>query len=52
MAKELECPVCEASIPLEGDEKSSDLIMCSYCKTTLKLLRMKDGWILSEDFEE
>jgi len=52
MAKELECPVCEASVPLEGDDKSGDLIMCSYCKMTFKLLRTKDGWILSEDFEE
>jgi hypothetical protein len=52
MANELECPICEASVPLEGDEKASDLIMCSYCKSTFKLLRTKEGWILSEDFEE
>ena len=52
MAKELECPICEASIPLEGDEKPGDLLMCSYCKMTFKLLRTKNGWVLADDFEE
>jgi hypothetical protein len=52
MPREMECPICEAPIPMEGDEQSSDLIMCSYCKMTFKLLRTKDGWILTEDFEE
>lgn len=52
MSKELECPICEAAIPLEGDEEASDLIMCSYCKMTFKLLRKKEGWALTEDFEE
>lgn len=52
MAIELECPVCEADIPLEGDEESGDLMMCSYCKGTFKLLRKKDKWTLVEEFEE
>ncbi len=51
MAIELECPVCEADIPLEGDEESGDLMVCSYCKGTFKLLRKKDKWILSEDID-
>jgi hypothetical protein len=52
MAIELECPVCEADIPLEGDDKSGDLIMCSYCKGIFKLLKKKDKWIIVEEFEE
>ncbi|MEW6377296.1 MAG: hypothetical protein AB1502_16085 [Thermodesulfobacteriota bacterium] len=52
MAKELECPICEADIPLESDDKPGDLILCSYCKATFRILRGKDKWILSEDFEE
>jgi len=52
MSKELECPICEAPIPLEGDEETSDLITCSYCKMTFKLLRKKGDWALTEDFEE
>jgi hypothetical protein len=52
MANELICPICEAEIPLDGDEESGDLVMCSYCKMTLKMLRTKDKWTLLDDFEE
>jgi len=52
MAKEMVCPICDADIPLEGDEKPGDLILCSYCKVTFKLLKRKDKWVLVEDFEE
>ena len=52
MATELECPLCEADIPLEGDEKPGDLIVCSYCNMTFKLLKGKKKWILVEEFEE
>jgi len=52
MATELECPVCEADIPLDGDEQTGDLILCSYCKNTFKMVKAKDKWVLNEDFEE
>jgi len=52
MAEELICPICEAEIPLDGDEELGDLVMCSYCKMTLKMLKNKDKWILVDDFEE
>jgi len=52
MEKELECPICDADIPIEGDEKTGDIIVCSYCKVSFKMLRKKDQWLLSEDFEE
>ena len=52
MALTLECPVCEAEVPLETDDRSGDLVQCSYCKETLKLLRTKDKWILTEEFDE
>jgi hypothetical protein len=52
MSTELECPMCDADIPLEGDEKPGDLILCSYCKVTFKIIRIKNKWILSEDFDE
>ena len=52
MALELECPICEADIPLERDDQQGDLIMCSYCKVTYKLLKNKEKWILSEEYEE
>jgi hypothetical protein len=52
MANEVICPICEAEIPLDGDEEPGDLLLCSYCKVTLKMLRTKDNWILVDDFEE
>lgn len=51
MANELECPICDADIPLDGDEKTGDLVLCSFCKVTLKLVKRKDKWVLTEDFE-
>ncbi len=36
MSIELECPICDADIPLEGDEETGDLVVCSYCKVTFK----------------
>jgi hypothetical protein len=52
MSIELECPICDADIPLEGDEETGDLVVCSYCKVTLKMVKKKDKWVLSEDFDE
>ena len=52
MADELVCPICDADIPLDGDEKSGDLVMCSYCKVTLKIVKTKNKWVLDEEFEE
>jgi hypothetical protein len=52
MATELICPICEAEIPLDGDEEPGDLVMCSYCKMTLKMVKTKEKWVLVDDFEE
>lgn len=52
MVKELTCPICEADIPLDGDETSGDLILCSYCNMTFKMEKKVDDWALVEDFEE
>ena len=52
MANEVICPICEADIPLDGDEKTGDLILCSYCKVTFKMVKSKDKWVLDDEFEE
>lgn len=52
MSTELSCPICEAEIPLDGDEKSGDLVLCSYCNMTFKMLKKQEDWTLVEDFEE
>ena len=35
-ATEMECPVCDGNIPLDGDERDGDEIFCGYCGVTSK----------------
>ena len=52
MSTELECPICDADIPLEGDERTGDLVLCSFCKVTFKLRKTRDRLLLEEDIDE
>ncbi len=52
MAVYLECPVCDAEVPLEKDDHSGDVLQCSCCKEPLKLVKKIDKWILVEEFDE
>jgi hypothetical protein len=52
MSTDMECPICDADIPLDGDERSGDFVLCSYCKVTFKLLKKREKWVLEEDFDE
>ena len=29
--RDLSCPICQAELPLDGDEKPGDEVICSYC---------------------
>jgi DNA-directed RNA polymerase subunit RPC12/RpoP len=31
MQRELSCPICDADLPLAGDEKVGDSVYCTYC---------------------
>ncbi len=51
---ELACPVCDADLPLGGDERLGDQVFCSYCGAP-SLIRVRSGddeeeWELEEDF--
>ncbi|MFQ5464457.1 MAG: hypothetical protein ACE5EI_00875 [Thermodesulfobacteriota bacterium] len=47
----LTCPLCDAEVPLDGDEKSGDQVCCPYCESPLKLKRTRaDEAFLVEDF--
>ncbi len=35
--KEVICPVCNADIPLAGDEKSGEEVFCTVCGATIVL---------------
>jgi predicted amidophosphoribosyltransferase len=52
-AHELCCPICQADIPLGGDEKPGDEVFCTYCGAPC-VIRGKvdsaDEWEAEEDF--
>ncbi len=49
--KYLSCPLCDVDVPLSGDEKIGDQIVCVYCESPLKLKKTKeDELYLQEDF--
>ena len=49
---ELCCPICQADIPLGGDEKLGDEVFCGYCGAPSIIVANKDDedWDLEEDF--
>ena len=51
MAKdEVECPICNADVPLNGDEKPGEQVYCTYCSAPLcVLVRDNDEIELEED---
>ena len=49
---ELTCPICEADLPLAGDEKPGDEVFCNYCGAPCKIVVKEGdeaGWDLEED---
>ena len=51
---DLECPICNADLPLAGDEKVGDEVFCTYCGAPSKLKGAPDSdpedWEAEEDF--
>jgi DNA-directed RNA polymerase subunit RPC12/RpoP len=35
MRSELSCPICNADVPMSGDEKRGDEVFCTYCGAPL-----------------
>ena len=53
MVSELSCPICNADVPLAGDERQGDEVYCTYCKAPLTLKGRGDDpseMELEEDF--
>jgi hypothetical protein len=50
--REASCPVCNADVPLDGDERQGDAVYCAYCKAPLKIGKLgeDDDAELEEDF--
>jgi len=34
---DLSCPICQADVPLTGDEKRGDEVYCTYCRAPLRI---------------
>ncbi len=52
-AQELECPICHADVPLNGDEKPGEEVFCTYCSAPLSLKKSDedaDELELEDDF--
>ena len=37
MRSELSCPICNADVPMNGDEQQGDEVFCTYCGAPLTL---------------
>jgi DNA-directed RNA polymerase subunit RPC12/RpoP len=40
--RDLSCPICQADLPLDGDEKPGDEVICSYCGAPSRILGKPD----------
>jgi hypothetical protein len=52
MARDKTCPVCNADVPLCGDERKGDEVFCTYCGAPCRLTAgaESDDCELEEDF--
>lgn len=41
--KYLSCPMCDADIPVSGDERVGEEIYCPYCRVPLGIRKKKDA---------
>jgi Alpha-aminoadipate carrier protein LysW-like, globular domain len=50
--REVSCPICNADVPLDGDEREGETVYCAYCKAPLKVRPPsgQDEVELEEDF--
>ncbi len=51
MRREPTCPICNADVPMSGEEKAGDEIHCAFCQTPLKVQgSSEEDMDLEEDF--
>jgi hypothetical protein len=45
------CPICDASVPMAGDERTGDVVYCTYCDVPLRIAKVNaaDEPLLTED---
>jgi hypothetical protein len=45
------CPICQAEVPLSGEERPGDAVYCSYCEIELRLKRTGKEWEVEEGYD-
>ena len=46
-----DCPICQAEVPLSGDERPGDAVYCAYCEIELRLKRTGKEWEVEEGYD-
>ena len=41
MARETDCPICSAHIPLTPEDRVGEHVWCSYCGTRLRITKIR-----------
>jgi hypothetical protein len=42
VAHDAPCPICDADVPLSGDEEPGDDVSCAFCRSTLRVVEGDD----------
>jgi hypothetical protein len=54
MQKDLACPICDADLPLNGDERVGEEIFCTFCGAPCRLTKVpsapEESFEVEEDF--
>jgi predicted amidophosphoribosyltransferase len=50
--RDLSCPICQADLPLDGDEKPGDEVICSYCGAPSRITGRPDDEASDWEVEE
>ena len=37
------CPICDADVPMSGDERTGDVVYCTYCEAPLRFTKLGEG---------
>lgn len=51
--KDLACPICDADVPIAGDERNGEEVYCAYCRAPLTIKKSdsdEDEMELEDDF--
>jgi len=45
----LQCPLCDAEVPISEDDKAGDQLFCPYCQSPLRVREKAEEIYLADD---